>query len=235
MPYDLADDDEQATVPNRRLAALRREPFAESVGAALEVDSSSDVIGPPGMVLVTAGARQSWLDVTEVTNVDYAQFVRDGGMPPLHWCDTRPSLQSLWWPVVGISLVEAWQYAEWAGKRLPTRSEWLAAARGPGGAPFPWGGWDPQRCNCPEARFGGVCRVDRFPRSASPIGCLDLVGNVREWVCSEPDDPPVPPGHAWALGGSYRAACVRDGAIASSIVRAHSRLPDLGFRCALDA
>ena len=66
--------------------------------------------------------------------------------------------------------------------RLPTSYEWEKAARGIKSRVYPWGDdWDIDnpRCNLDTRR---TTPVDAFPEGVSPYGCLDMVGNVREWT-----------------------------------------------------
>jgi formylglycine-generating enzyme required for sulfatase activity len=76
--------------------------------------------------------------------------------------------------------------------------------------------------------------VDAHPRTATPEGVLDLLGNVWEWVEPAPGLPGPAPDQAIALGGSFRHACSASGAPRAEIGAAKA-YPYVGFRCATEA
>lgn len=97
-------------------------------------------------------------------------------------------------PVVHVSWDDAQAYARWAGKRLPTESEWEYAARGGlAEKKFVWGDAEPE----PNARLANIWQgafphqnlaTDGWERT-SPVksyppngyGLYDMAGNVWEW------------------------------------------------------
>jgi sulfatase modifying factor 1 len=100
-------------------------------------------------------------------------------------------------PVVCIAWLDASAYARWAGKDLPTETEWEYAARGGlAGAEFTWGeelhpasrlmanvwqGQFPWRNLAPLGQQGTM-PVGSFPPNG--YGLYDMAGNVWEWTDS---------------------------------------------------
>jgi formylglycine-generating enzyme required for sulfatase activity len=129
------------------------------------------------------------IDITPVTNVDYARFLEATNYPApkdfLAAFATKPDH-----PVVHVTWRDALCYALWAGKRLPTPLEWEKAARGDDDRTYPWGDvFQERRCNhtgFPSALYRTTSPVTAFVSGdsdgRSPYGVADMAGNVREWT-----------------------------------------------------
>ena len=134
------------------------------------------------------------IDITPVTNAQYAAFLRAARYQPRHpenflkhWADEKPPVGKEDHPVVYVCLEDARAYAQWAGKALPTEEQWQYAAQGPAALTYPWGdAMEAGRCNGGET--GTTTSVTAFPEGRSPFGCYDLCGNVWEWTESERTD-----------------------------------------------
>ncbi len=147
-----------------------------------------------------------WMDSTPVTCREFQDFIAAGGYGDRQWwspdgwswLQNNPITQPLYWtdafiyenhPVCGVSWYEADAYARFAGKRLPTEAEWEKAARwnpdtGKTCA-FPWGDeWPEHHHSNHGHHVGSLSAVDCYPTGASPVGCLDMLGNVWEWTAS---------------------------------------------------
>ncbi|MGA1795008.1 MAG: formylglycine-generating enzyme family protein [bacterium] len=181
-----------------------------------------------------------YIDKYEVTNVQYEVFLKETGhRPPLLW--GKPGFDQPDQPVTGVSWEDAADYAAWAQKRLPTEAEWEKAARGTDGRRYPWGdAWEEGRCYSKEnSTSDGPAPIGSYPTGVSPVGCLDMAGNVWEWsadwyspeyyhqtVHANPQGPSEGSWHVLRGGGwesppdELRAAFRRGGC------------PDGGYRCA---
>ncbi|HTZ58669.1 MAG TPA: bifunctional serine/threonine-protein kinase/formylglycine-generating enzyme family protein [Acidobacteriaceae bacterium] len=117
-----------------------------------------------------------YVDQTEVSNAQYKRFCDATGHAPPGSSDflAKPDF-----PVTDVTLADAQAYATWAGKQLPTEEQWEKSARGADGRPYPWG-WDPWTQDLPHQ----LQQVDSFKTRQSPVGALNMAGNVFEWTRS---------------------------------------------------
>jgi formylglycine-generating enzyme required for sulfatase activity len=143
-------------------------------------------------------------------------------------------------PINCVTWSQAATYCRWAGGNLPTEAQWERAARGNEERAYPWGS-EPALCShaVMAADDGAGCgrdgtwQVGSRPRGASPVGALDMAGNVREWVA----EVATPPGDAGAAMRVLRGGGYRDSANALRVDQ-RATLPDgeqgvdIGFRCA---
>ena len=149
-------------------------------------------------------------------------------------------------PVVQVSHQDAAAFCSWLGLRLPSEEEWEYAARGGDGRRFPWGNEAPRqdgrrlanfgavKCCAPDTwdGYGGTAPVGSYPDGASPIGLLDMAGNVWEWTSNV---FPGRPEYITLRGGGWgnNPYCLR-------VTYRHGNPPDIGLdmvglRCAGDA
>ena len=100
-------------------------------------------------------------------------------------------------PVVHVSYADAEAYARWAGKRLPTETEWeYAAWAGQEGTAYAWGdelaphglmlanywqGMFPSENLCLDG-YRATSPVGTYPPNG--FGLVDMIGNVWEWTSS---------------------------------------------------
>ncbi|HYX29724.1 MAG TPA: bifunctional serine/threonine-protein kinase/formylglycine-generating enzyme family protein [Pyrinomonadaceae bacterium] len=134
------------------------------------------------------------MDKTEVTNAEYAQFVKQTNhAPPEQWGSVKAPVGQELLPVSNVSYEDALAFAEWRSKRdgvtyrLPTEEEWEYAARnGDKDNLYPWGNtWAAGHAATLEAGVGREQPVGTYPQGANRWGVLDLMGNVWEWTSSK--------------------------------------------------
>ncbi len=190
-----------------------------------------------------------WIDKYEVTYGEYAKFVKSLEDHPTTEFDHKQQPRSknsamhkppqwdiyygnaregraarsipidLSCPVMEVDFWDAWAYAKWKGRDLPTEEEWEKAGRGTAGFIYPWGeDFDPKKVNSnadyneadPAAKGqidGYNCwnPVDKVKGDKSPFGVIGMAGNVREWTNTwdKAKNQPI------VKGGSYKASDVR--------------------------
>jgi tRNA A-37 threonylcarbamoyl transferase component Bud32 len=214
-----------------------------------------------GDVVLSACAQpvaEVFMDRTEVTNAQYRVFLaaaKDGDAawrhpdqpkgwshvpPAATWNDPTWNADDL--PVVNVAYWDAYAFAAWSGRRLPTEAEWVKAAAKKAGE-VNLRQW-PSFCEGEEWKDGVLATSESVKRpvsalktdDVSPCGCLHMGGNVSEWV-----DLAAPSGEggstAGTRGGNWyftkRAADVRN--TPGKQWDRSFRETTIGFRCAVDA
>jgi serine/threonine-protein kinase len=147
-----------------------------------------------------------YLDKYEVTNAEWAEFIKNTDRPaPANdpndpalkgsywepWNGNNPPLGCERWPVANVSYKDAEAFAAWLSKRdgvvyrLPTEEEWEFAARnGPKDTLFPWGNsWEQGRANINQERH--PVNVGSYPQGGTQQGVQDMIGNVWEWTSAK--------------------------------------------------
>jgi iron(II)-dependent oxidoreductase len=223
------------------------------------------------------------MDVTPVTCGAFREFIEDGGYDEQrHWSDAgwrwaRESgarapkhwrrSDSGWMerimnleraldlhrPVIHVCYHEADAFARWAGKRLPTETEWEVAATWhpqAGRQRFPWGDEPatPLHANVDQLAFD-TAPAGAYERNISPLGCHGMIGDVWEWTSTDFAGYqgfrafPYPEYSEAFFGSEYKVLRGGSWATAENVVRATFRNWDFpirqqifsGFRCARDS
>ena len=207
--------------------------------------------------------RPLLVGTTEVANADYEACVRAGACQPRAGHRPDPRFDAANHPVVDVTHSDANDYCRWRRGRLPTEAEWEHAARGPRGRLFPWGdGWNGALCNHGQSgspltddsdghRY--VAPVGSYPEARSPVGALDMAGNVWEWVAdwyapdsyglalerarggvvTDPRGPETGRGRV-IRGGSFAYPPFAQRGATRAVADETERALDIGFRCAWD-
>lgn len=140
-----------------------------------------------------------WIDIYEVTNARYLEFVRATGHRPAldDSCQSAKCREGNLWnqdsfppevrnqPVTQVNWYDANTYCGWMGKRLPSEAEWEKAARGKKARVYPWGDESPEGKATFKRKWRGASTmtdVGSHPKGESIYGVFDMAGNVWEWV-----------------------------------------------------
>ena len=169
-----------------------------------------------------------YIDVFPVTNGEYMRFTaQTGHQAPNHWPRGKCPDTLFDHPVTYVTWHDAFSYASWAGKELPTSHQWEKAARGTRGDTYPWGNQKtPAKCNVRESGIGSTTPVNRYHSGVSPYGVYDLCGNVWEWCSTRAET------NRYELkGGAFTSPFVRTTPHLFNDASSTMLDDDTGFRC----
>ncbi|UOB81865.1 formylglycine-generating enzyme family protein (plasmid) [Bacillus sp. ZJS3] len=167
-----------------------------------------------------AYTNEFYIDINPVTNAEYDLFCEEVEKFGHIWCHpdenhdknhTRSTLDNQRYgpdhPVTGIDWYDAFAFARWKGKELPTEYQWEKAARGPSGQIWPWGNLFNSdyihniesiigyKIGSLEEYYANLNELDRKgklittsignnPKNISPYGVKGMVGNTWEFTAS---------------------------------------------------
>ncbi len=163
------------------------------------------------------------------------------------WGKFRDAALDVNCPVFGVDWYDAYAYAKWKGRRLPSEQEWEKAARGTNGLKYPWGNEaDTKRVNSgvdwnTDPKKGGEIDghdrwspVDAKKQDQSPFKVMGTAGNVSEWTSTYDSDPMLGSNKIPVIrGGNWKTA---DYSITRRVLKLDEFGSDdaLGFRTASD-
>jgi iron(II)-dependent oxidoreductase len=186
------------------------------------------------------------IDRTEVTNQAYRMCVAAKACDTTQYLDDADLGQDDH-PVVGVTWDDAKGFCKWVGKRLPTEAEWEYAARGGDERKWPWKGpFGQGKANTSHPDdHAKTAPVGSYKEGESPMGVLDMAGNVAEWVgdyydptwyqkSKEQKDPTGPQSGRERVvrGGSYLSTSHQVRVSARYRKQPTETSNTLGFRCA---
>jgi hypothetical protein len=196
--------------------------------AAFEIDSMETPVWQYTEFLKAVGDR---------TDFDHPNQPREKGHTNAQWSTYAKAAFDLSeyqgvpvnpnFPAVFLDWFDAYAYAKWRGRELPTEQEWEKAARGTDGRIYPWGdlsvkGW----ANLLESADhpAGWREIGSFKNDKSPYGVLDMAGNVSEWTESLDEM-----GNPIVRGGNFRNS---DGRTIRRVtgISGHTQDERIGFR-----
>lgn len=240
---DLSADQKKALVEYHDQLGPSLGRATARVGATAPIPAET----PMKMDKAAAPVPTYAMDVYEVTNAQFRKFIEDNGYEAemywseagWQWRQNRERSQPSYWaneavnqpeqPVVGVTWYEAEAYCRWAGKALPTATQWEKACRGTDERPYPWGD-KPLEADADKMTVKPdqiqTAAVGSAPQAQSPYGIHDLAGSVLEWTATEGSE------QGYELrGGSGSATSEYVGCNAR-----HTLLPSvtanfIGFRC----
>jgi len=156
-------------------------------------------------------------------------------------------------PVINVSFFEAYAYAKWAGKRLPSEAEWEKAASFDEDKNYnrlyPWGDEFPNESNSNllNSKIWAPTKIGSYEKGKSYYGCHQMVSDMWEWTSSEfMPYPGFKSGFAeyndkWfnnqkvLRGGSFGTEGISTRNTYRNFFKTHERWMISGFRCAKDS
>ncbi len=233
-------------------------PDGGRVDADADADARLGCLSDAGPLMVALPDSGTCIDITEVSNEQYDQFLAaTGGKPdagaigkplpascaavgslqrePVNQ-DAGPKLH----PVARISWCSAFAYCAWAGKRLcgkvatdrdASTGEWYGAcSSAPAANLYPYGmAYVAGRCNDNNVSGGPVAVGSFAGCTTTGSGVRDLSGNVEEWI-----DSCDLGGNCAAAGSFYNNAPPDSTCHKSFDYPVALTDPAIGFRCCAD-
>ncbi|MEN8222659.1 MAG: formylglycine-generating enzyme family protein [Acidobacteriota bacterium] len=135
--------------------------------------------------LIKRKFKEFFIDIHPVTNSQYLMFINKTGYKTEGKFNRSDAGANPFYPVTGVTLKDAEEFAEFAGKRLPTEWEWEAAARALKE------NYNNQLSTIYKEKKGIFYQMDRkkiapvFSTPPNEIGLYDHIGNIFEWTEGE--------------------------------------------------